>query len=85
MKGFVLGATLLASLSLGTAACGDDDDGDGGACANAQMVCESDSTTDIECADFDGAPASIKDCVGKASTCTAVLNCLTGGGAGGGG
>ncbi|HMI94057.1 MAG TPA: hypothetical protein VK509_21940 [Polyangiales bacterium] len=85
MKRFLLGASLLACLALATSACGDDDDDGGGGCANAQMVCERDGQDVIDCANFDSAPASIKDCAGKATSCAAVLNCLTGGGAGGGG
>ena len=89
MKGLRLGWTLLACLSLGLTACGGDDDDDdgGGACAHAQMLCPSmgDTTIDIDCAEFGSAPASIKDCVAKATTCDGVTACLLGGAAGGGG
>ena len=78
MKIGLLGCGVLACLSLGLTACGDDDDGGGGggACANAEMVCASDSTVTIDCAEFDSAPQSVKDCVGGATTCDAVTACL---------
>ena len=76
MKVRWLGYAVLALAAFGLAACGDDDDGGGGACANAQMVCASDDTVEIDCADFDGAPDSVKTCVGDATTCDAVTNCL---------
>ena len=83
MKGLLLGWTF------GLTACGGDDDDDdgGGACAHAQMLCPSmgDTTIEIDCAEFSSAPASIKDCVGKATNCDGVTACLLGGAAGGGG
>ena len=86
MKGLLLGSIMLAGLSLASAACGGDDDDDGGGgCANAQMLCKDNMDVEIDCADFDSAPASIKDCVGKATTCDAVAACIFGGAAGGGG
>jgi hypothetical protein len=73
----LLGCAVLTVFSLGLLACGDDDDGGGGGeCANAQMVCADDDTVEIDCADFDSAPASVKQCVGSASTCDAVTACL---------
>lgn len=77
MKVRLLGCAVLVFSSLGLVACGDDDDdGGGGGCANAQMVCADDDTVEIDCADFDSAPASVKDCVGSATSCDAVTNCL---------
>jgi hypothetical protein len=77
MKVRLLGCAVLVFLSLGLVACGDDDDGGGGAaCANAQMVCADDDSVEIDCADFDSAPASVRDCVGDATTCDAVTTCL---------
>jgi hypothetical protein len=67
---------VLACSCLALGACGDDDDEGGGGCANAQMLCASDSTVEIDCSEFDGAPASVKTCVGNATTCDAVGACL---------
>jgi hypothetical protein len=86
MKVFLLGATLLACWGFGLTGCGGDDDDDGaGACANAEKVCANDTDAMIECSDLDGVPASIADCVSKAASCDAVLNCLIAGSAGSGG
>jgi hypothetical protein len=81
MKGHWLGWVLFAAWSLAVAACGDDggDDGGGGGCAHAQMVCASDPSVEIDCDQFDSAPGSIKECVGRAATCDAVATCLLGG------
>ncbi len=77
MKVRLVGCAVLAFLSLGLVACGDDDDGgDGGGCANAQMLCADDDTVEIDCADFGSAPASVRECVGNATTCDAVGACL---------
>jgi hypothetical protein len=88
MMRLLLGAALLACASMGLGACGDDDDEGGGGCANAQMVCEGqgdDGESPIDCSQFDSAPASIKDCAAKATTCDAVINCLFAAAAGSGG
>jgi hypothetical protein len=75
MKVRLLGCAALALLSLGLVACGDDDDS-GGGCANAQMVCADDESVEIDCDEYDSAPASIKECVGNASSCDAVTACF---------
>lgn len=81
MKGLLLGSIMLACLSLGSTACGGDDDDDGGGgCANAQMACKDDPDAMIDCSEFDSAPAGIKDCASKATTCDAVLQCFISGG-----
>lgn len=72
----LLGAIALAGLLATSMACGDDDDGGGGGCAHAQMLCESDSTVEIDCNEFDSAPSSVKSCVASAASCDAVFNCL---------
>jgi hypothetical protein len=72
----LLSSAVLAFSCFALGACGDDDDGGGGACANAQMVCASDPDVTIDCADFDGAPATVKTCVGNATTCDAVTACI---------
>ena len=81
MKARWMVGTLLATMAMASFACGgdDDDDSGAGACAHAQMVCASDNTIEIDCDDFDSAPASIKECSGKAATCDAVTACLFGG------
>ena len=80
MKGFLLASSLLLGLS-GLWGCGGDDDDDGGGgggagCAHAQMVCASTDPDAIDCDEWDKAPASVKDCASKATTCDAVLNCV---------
>ena len=87
MKGLLLRSMLLACLSLAGFACGgdDDDDGAGSACAHAQQVCKDNTMmVEIDCADLEGVPASISDCVSKAATCDAVGACFLNGSAGGG-
>jgi hypothetical protein len=82
MTGPWLRLALFAGLSLASSACGggdDDDSGGSGGCAHAQMVCANDKSVTISCDQYDSAPASIKECVSKASTCDAVTNCLLGG------
>ena len=81
MKRPFLACTLLAALAMGSSACGgdDDDSGGGGGCAHVQLVCKDDSTVMIDCDQYDSAPASIKDCAGKAADCKAVQACLFGG------
>lgn len=77
MKVRLLGCAVLTFVSLGLVACGDDDAGGGGGCANAQMVCANDDSVEgIDCAEFDSAPASVRECVGNATTCDAVTACL---------
>ena len=74
-----------ARLSVARAlACGgdDDDDGGGGGCANAQMLCKDSMDVKIDCDEFDSAPASVKDCAGKATTCDAVTACVLAGAGG---
>jgi hypothetical protein len=67
-------------MSLALRACGDDEEGDGGAgCAHVQMLCESDPDAMIECSEWDSAPASVKECASNATTCDAVWVCVTGG------
>jgi hypothetical protein len=68
---------VFACLALGLTACGDDDGDDGGGgCANAQMVCANDPDVEINCSEFDSAPASVKQCAGAATTCAAVQACI---------
>lgn len=77
-KRFLVFAAFGLALALG--ACGDDEDSGGGAgCANAQMVCADNPDVEINCDEWDSAPASIKECAGAATTCEAVQTCLFGG------
>jgi hypothetical protein len=81
MKAYTLSFLLLSGLSLASSACGGGDDDSGGTagCAHAQMLCAKDQSVTIDCDQYDKAPASIKDCVGKATTCDGVAKCLLGG------
>jgi hypothetical protein len=71
----LLGSAVLAFSCFALGACGDDDDG-GGDCANAQMLCADDNTVEIDCSQYDSAPASVKTCIGNATTCDAVNDCF---------
>ena len=77
-KRFLLCAVI--GVSFAAMACGDDEDSGGGAgCAQVQMTCADDPDVEIDCGEWDSAPASIKECAGNATTCDAVQACLFGG------
>lgn len=71
---------VVIGLCLASMACGDDEDTGGGAgCAHAQMLCEGNADIEIDCNEWDSAPASVKECAGNATSCDAVEACLFGG------
>ncbi len=71
---------VVIGLCFGSMACGDDEDSGGGAgCANAQMLCANNPDVEINCDEWDGAPAAVKECAGSATSCDAVEVCLFGG------